>query len=157
MKLALITFFFVLHTAELPDVNRKIVEYVDTVIGKKVGRGECWDLASAAMNHADAFLDRSSQETIYVFGKEIDPDKVKVLPGDIIQFENVRMEYARGNAVYTETMLHHTAIVYELLGQNYFKLAHQNTSFSGKKVGISEFALADVKKGDVIIYRPFRK
>ena len=29
---------------KLPELNQKIIDYVNQNIGKKVGRGECWDL-----------------------------------------------------------------------------------------------------------------
>ena len=132
----LITVSF-LFTFGIPTTNEKVIEFVDTVIGKKVARGECWDLASAALEYAGAFLDRSSQKSLYVFGKEIRPEKETVLPGDIIQIENVKIEYTEGNMIYSESMIHHTAIIYEVLDKDVYQIAHQNTSFSGRKVGIS--------------------
>jgi hypothetical protein len=149
--------FILIFSSEIPSINKKVVEYVDTVIGKKVGRGECWDLASAALEHAGGYLDRSSQKSIYVFGKEINPTKQAVFPGDILQIENVKLEYAHGNMIYTENMSHHTAIIYEVISPGHFKIAHQNTSFSGRKVGISELKMENIKNGKVIFYRPHKK
>lgn len=156
-KYLLFILFFVLPTGEAPKLNKKVVSYVDKVIGKKVDRGECWDLAAAALDHAGAYLDRSSQKTIYVFGKKLNPKKDKIFPGDIIQLENVKLEYTKGNMIYTETMGHHTAIIYQLLDEGHYKIAHQNTSFSGKKVGVSELNLNTIKKGKIIFYRPLKK
>ncbi|HNX58050.1 MAG TPA: hypothetical protein PKK43_03055, partial [Spirochaetota bacterium] len=31
------------------ELNEKVIAYVNTVLGKKVGRGECWDLAQEAL------------------------------------------------------------------------------------------------------------
>ena len=138
----------------IPGINQKILSYVDTVIGKQVDRGECWDFAAAALQYAGGYLDRSSQKTIYIFGKKINPKKDTIYPGDIIQFENVSLEYQKGNVVYKENMPHHTAIIYKVLGEGHYELAHQNTAFSGKKVGLSELRLSDVKKGEMIFYRP---
>jgi hypothetical protein len=142
---------------ETPELNQKVLDYVQTVMGKKVDRGECWDLAAAALKHAGAHLDLSSQKTIYDFGQLIDPKREAVYAGDIVQFENVTVEYADGNTITTETMGHHTAIIYAVLGDGDFQLAHQNTSFSGRKVGVSNFKLNNVKKGKVKIYRPEKK
>ncbi len=142
------------NSDNIPKVNQKMIEYVNTVIGKQVDRGECWDFAAAALQYAGGYLDRSTQKTIYIFGKKINPKKDTVYPGDIIQFENVALEYQKGNMIYKESMPHHTAIIYRVLGEGYYELAHQNTSFSGKKVGLSEFKLTDVKKGELIFYRP---
>ena len=67
------------------------------------------------------------------------------------------MEYTKGNGIYTESMPHHTAIIYEILGKDHYKIAHQNTSFSGKKVGVSELKMSYIKKGKVTVYRPYKK
>ena len=157
MKYIAIIFILLPFNRNIPDLNTKVIEYVDTVKGKKVARGECWDLAAAALDYSGAYLDRSSQKSLYVFGKELNPKKDKIFPGDIIQIENVKIEYSRGNMIYTENMIHHTAIIYEVMGKGLFSIAHQNTSSSGKKVGISDLNLNDIKKGEIIFYRPSKK
>ena len=157
MKLFYVLLFATLGNPTIPSINQRVIDYVNTVVGKKVGRGECWDLAAAALAHAGAYLDRSSQKTIYIFGHELNPGKDKIFPGDIIQIENLKMKYTKGNTIYTENMSHHTAIIFEVIGPEHFKIAHQNTSFSGKKVGISELKLEHVKKGEIIFYRPYKK
>ena len=80
-----------------------------------------------------------------------------MLPGDIIQFKNVKIRYQITNTTYTEFMKQHTAIVYKIKRKNVFTIAHQNTEFSGRKVGLSDLNLAHVVKGDVKIYRPVPK
>lgn len=130
---------------------------MNSVMGTKVDRGECWDLAAAALDHAGAYLDRSSKKSIYVFGRKINTKKERVFPGDIIQIDNVKIQYEKGNMLFTESMPHHTAIVYKVLSNTKFEIAHQNTSFSGKKVGVSEFNLEHVKKGKIVFYRPYKK
>jgi hypothetical protein len=155
-KLSVFIAFFLASPA-IPDLNHKVVRYVESVMGKQVDRGECWDLAAAALDYAGAYLDRSSQKSIYVFGKKINPSQEDIFPGDIIQIENVRLEYSDENMIYTENMSHHTAIIYEVLSEGHFKIAHQNTSFSGRKVGISELKMETVKKGKIIFYRPYLK
>lgn len=139
---------------EIQDVNNRVIKYVKTVIGSTVGRGECWDLADQALTFADAQFDKTSQRTIYTFGKLYNPDKEKVLPGDIIQFENVMVSYKDGNMIFTENYRHHTAIVYDVKTSGSFQLAHQNTSFGGRKVALSEFNSENVKKGKMFFYRP---
>ncbi len=153
----LIVLYFHLIVTDTPVLNLKVIEYVETVVGKQVDRGECWDLAAAALDHSGAYLDRSSKKNIYVFGKTINPTKESVYPGDIMQFENVRLEYTQDNYIITENMPHHTAIIYEVIDKGHYKLAHQNTSFSGKKVGLSDFMTGHVKGGKIIYYRPYKK
>jgi len=157
MKVAFLLLTFCIFDISIPSLNKKVIEYVDTVIGERVGRGECWDLAAAALDHAGAYLDRSSQKSIYIFGKELNPKKDKIFPGDIIQIENVKIEYTRANMIYTENMIHHTAIIYEVKEKDLYKIAHQNTSFSGKNVGLSYLNLSDIKKGEITFYRPYEK
>jgi hypothetical protein len=133
----------------IPELNQEIIEYVNTVIGKKVDRGECWDLAYQALTRNDAQWDGE-----YVYGKRVNPLKDQIFPGDIIQFKGVKLQYQKGNTVYKETMPHHTAIVYKVIRKGVFELAHQNTGFSGKKVGISQLNIRDVVKGKMQFYRP---
>lgn len=136
----------------IPELNRKIIEYVESVIDKKVNRGECWDLAYQALNRFNAEWDGKFQ-----YGKLINPKREPVLPGDIIQFKNVKIRYQITNTTYTEFMKQHTAIVYKVKRKNVFTIAHQNTEFSGRKVGLSGINLNHVVKGDVKIYRPVPK
>ena len=145
------TFFSVKAQENIPPLNQKIVAYVTTTLGKQVDRGECWDLANQALKQNEAKWDWA-----YEFGQLINPANDTVYPGDIIQFENVVVKYQKRNVTYTETMDHHTAIVYRVIDQEkkIFELAHQNTEFSGKKVGISEFYLKNVTKGKIMFYRP---
>jgi hypothetical protein len=136
---------------ETPAINQQIVDYVKTTIGTKVNRGECWDLAYEALTRHECMWDWE-----YEYGELYDPMDETVFPGDLIQFENVVVKYKKGNVMFTETMGHHTAIVYSIIDQEkkIFELAHQNTEFSGKKVGLSEFNLKQVTKGEIMFYHP---
>lgn len=136
----------------IPELNRKIVEYVESVIGEQVDRGECWDLAFQALNRNNAEWDGQ-----YKYGKELNIKKDQLLPGDIIQFKNVKVQYRDGNTIYKETMAHHTAIVYKVLDGGVLELAHQNTGFSGRKVGLSNLDLETVTSGKMWFYRPVGK
>ena len=140
--LVIVTLFISANSAfgqELPPLNKKIIDYVTTVIGKKVDRGECWDLANRALTDNNADWDGE-----YKYGRRIDPKKDIVMPGDIIQFENVKVVYKKDNTTTTEMMPHHTAIVYKVISTGVYELAHQNTGFSGRKVGLSEFNLENM-------------
>jgi hypothetical protein len=136
-------------TDTIPELNQKIVELVRQQIGTTVGRGECWDLAALVLNKFHAKWDGQ-----YVYGRKVDPDKECVFPGDLVQFEGVMVKYTRGNAVFTETMEHHTAVINEVKAPGVFVLAHQNTGTSGRKVGLSELDLKSVVKGTCQFFRP---
>ncbi|MEI7983817.1 MAG: hypothetical protein WCI71_19375, partial [Bacteroidota bacterium] len=109
------------------------------------------DLAAEALNSLNAEWDKK-----YRFGREIDFRDECVYPGDIIQFEKVKVKYREGNRQYEETMYHHTAIIREVKGKGLYILAHQNTAFSGRKVGLSDLDLKNITKGKFKIYRPVK-
>ena len=62
----------------------------------------------------------------------------------------------KGNTIVTENYGHHTAIVYNVMTKDHIELAHQNTSFSGKKVVVSTLRLNNVQKGKMIFYHPIK-
>lgn len=136
----------------LPELNKQVIEIVKSTIGKKVDRGECWDLANKALTQVKADWDLQ-----YKYGNLVNHKKEVVYPGDIIQFEGVKVKYKKGNTTYTETMEHHTAVVYRVISPGVFELAHQNTGFSGRKVGLSTLDISTIIKGKMSIYRPVKK
>lgn len=135
----------------VPGLNKKIIAYVDSQIGKKVDRGECWDLAASALNKVEATWDKD-----FVFGKEINISKDCVYPGDIIQFTGVTIEYKEGNRQFTEEMAQHTAIIYKVNGAGDYTVAEQNTTRHGRKVGLSALNLKNITKGTFQVYRPVK-
>lgn len=132
-----------------PTLNEGVVEFVQDHIKKKVGRGECWDLAAQALNSIEAQWDGQ-----YRYGDRVVPYKDCIYPGDIIQFKGVKVKYRADGSEYMEKMAHHTAIVYEVVDNGVYVIAHQNTYFSGKKVGLSTLDLKNVYKGKYYFYRP---
>lgn len=130
-------------------INQRVLVFVHGNMGKKVGRGECWDLAAEALNAAGAAWDGS-----YGWGVVLDPAKDSILPGDVIQFKDVELEWEEGNSRNRMTMPHHTAVVMEVKAPGVFIIAHQNFGPIGRKVGTTELVLAHVKKGRTTFYRP---
>lgn len=135
----------------IPQLNEQIIQLVEGKMGKKVDRGECWDLARYVLDKVGAKWDGQ-----YVYGQLL-AKKDCISSGDIIQFEKVVVKYKNGNKTITEKMLHHTAIVYNVKSSDFIELAHQNTGFSGKKVGKSFLQLSTIKSGSIMIYRPVKK
>ncbi len=152
-RVVILLFFFVVLTSitqnKIPELNRKITDYVNSVIGKQVDRGECWDLAYQALTRNNAKWDKE-----FKYGKLLNPWKDNVFPGDLIHFKNVRISYQKDQMVYIETMKQHTAIIYRVLGTGIYEIAHQNNKFSGRKVGLSKLDLDTIVKGKVFLYRP---
>jgi hypothetical protein len=132
----------------LPPTNQKVLDYVNTVIGKKVGAGECWDLANEALTYAQA-----KWKFPNTFGKPYDYKKETILPGDLIQLSNVTIETRTGNSVSTITMAKHTAIVYSVGDNGKIKIAEQNFN-NIRKIVLNDWNLTDVKKGKLQFYRP---
>lgn len=131
-------------------LNQEILKVVKPYIGKKVDRGECWDLANLALNQVNATWDG-----LLNYGKKVDWKKDCIQPGDILQFEKVELKgMVDGNMEYTETFYHHTAIVYTVHDDGTVELIHQNTGQYGKKVGITTMNFNDLKKGTIQAYRP---
>ena len=143
---------FSLPCDTIPELNQKIIDLVKKQIGLTVGRGECWDLAALVLNTTGANWDKQ-----YGYGRQVDPDKECVYPGDIIQFEGVKIKYIKGLTVFEETMGHHTAVINEVVSQGVFVLAHQNTGTSGRKVGLSNLDLKTIIAGKYQIYRPVQE
>jgi hypothetical protein len=157
MKFVFMLIFFLAYSQQepLPPLNAKIVDYLDQVYGTRVDRGECWDLANKALEYAGAYFDKSSRRTINIYGRRLDPQRDEVLPGDLIQFEKVKMEWkADPFTTYREEMKHHTAIVYAVNAPGDFLIAHQNTAQWGRIVRKSRFVMDRVIKGEIFIYRP---
>ena len=145
LLISIFVFAFSLSKAqEQTPVAKKIVAYCDSNKGKKVGKGECWDLAKEALDASGA-----TWTSPYVFGKELGK-KDPILAGDIIQFEKVKIVYPDGS---WKELPHHTAIIYKVIAGTKLMIAEQNAN--GKRfVVFSEIDLSYVKKGKYTIYRP---
>lgn len=145
LPIFLISLFFCCSTAiAQTGVAQKVIAYCDANKGKKVGKGECWDLAKEALNNAGA-----TWTPPYVFGKEL-TKKDALQPGDILQFEKVRIEYPDGA---WKELPHHTAVVYSVSEGKKITMAEQNAN--GKRFVIfSDIDLSFVKKGKYTAYRP---
>ena len=132
-------------------MNAEIVALTKGKVKKRVGRGECWDLAQYVLDETKA------EWGGYVYGRLIKPEKECIYPGDIIQFEKVKSKWKEGTMTYEESMKHHTAVIVKINNKNEVIIAHQNTAEHGKKVGYSVFRFDRVIAGKLMIYRPVRK
>lgn len=134
---------------ETPALNQRIVELASDKINKKVGTGECWDLAQMVLDETGADWDGYEE-----FGELINYKSECIYAGDIIQFKNVKITWEDGKYTYEEEMKHHTAIVHEVKANGDIILIHQNTGQHGRKVGTTLFRINDMKKGKIMVYRP---
>jgi len=137
---------------DTPELNKKILEYVKSNIGKKVGRGECWDVVAGALNSSGAKWDKK-----FGFGKEVNYQKACVFPGDIIQLKDALVEYKseKGLKVYDEYP-QHSAIVIEVKNKQEYIIADQNFGFGDKKLSSHPLDLKKMVRGSVKVYRPVK-
>ena len=132
-------------------VGEEVAAFAEASMNKKVGRGECWDLAQFALNKAGATWDGS-----YGFGTPVHWRTGPVLRGDIVQFDKVLIERRTERSMEQVTMGPHTAIVIEVLEKGRYVIAHQNFGPAGRKVSPYDLVMADVKKGTITFFRPVR-
>ena len=85
VSINLLTFLSVSAQESRP-IAKKILAFCETNEGKKVGKGECWDLAKEALNQAKAVWTPP-----YEFGTVLTKKEV-LIAGDILQFEKVKIE-----------------------------------------------------------------
>jgi len=71
-------------------INQKIVVWARGKLGKKIGKGECWDLGEQALKQAGAQTSNDlglvEKDTDYIWGKLKDIKDVE--PGDILQLRD---------------------------------------------------------------------
>jgi hypothetical protein len=142
--LAIVFVFFASHLfSQTQNIGEQIVSFSVGKMKKKVDRGECWDLANAALNFVNA--DWSPPLN---FGDKVDSKKLK--PGDILQFSNAKIKFTNGSMTFPK----HTAIVYKASGNN-VTILHQN--FNNRRfVDTLTIDIGDLK-GKLEAYRPKAK
>jgi len=129
-------------------MNSQIIDLAGKKLGKKVDRGECWDLAKYVLDETGAKWDG-----MYKFGRPLKKGEC-IMPGDIIQFEKLKTVSENNGLKSTEMFPHHTAIVFDVKNADELVLIHQNTGHTGKKVGKSTFKFSTITTGKYTIYRP---
>lgn len=132
-------------------INDKVLAYVNGVIGKTIGNGECWDLVQEALDLNGADWVRPLN-----FGKPLDPENDQINPGDIIQFKSVRLTSSLpggGSLFQNIGTPDHTAVITGVHGKNKYELVQQNSN--GKRyVTRSMVDLNNMKSGKYRIFRP---
>jgi len=135
-----------------PELNQKIISFVNANMGKRIGKGECWDVVAAALNSVGAKWDKR-----FNFGKPVDYKKDCVFPGDIIQLNDAMMhdEPVKGVHVYDEYP-QHSAIIIEVKNTGEYILADQNYGIGKNKLNTHPINLKNLAKGTVKVYRPVK-
>lgn len=135
-----------------PVLNTKVLQYAQSKMGQKVGRGECWDLANEALGAAGAKQPGRNGYATYVFGSQVALTSVK--PGDILQFENVNFKHTDKNGSWsTNSFPHHTAVVRSVSGGT-ISILHQNVG-GDRRVQAGTLVLSDRQPGgSLLAFRP---
>jgi hypothetical protein len=152
---------------EVPELNRKVLEFARDNLGKKVGDGECATLAARALHKAEARRSSTSRDGGYVWGKLVRTVTADtnltgdVLPGDLLQFRDTVLAGKAGRNTFEATYPLHTAIVESVKGDGKVVVVlHQNVGdFAApdaerRKVQRTTMRFDELKKGSVKIYRP---
>jgi hypothetical protein len=156
-----------IHAEEVEYLNKQVLAFAHENMGKKIGRGECWDLAAQPLKALGATWNNK-----FIFGKKIGTGgasglklerDMTLMPGDIIHFLKVKTSWTknypdgrRASGSETIGMPDHVAILKKYDGKTLLTLLHQNVS--GKRYMVETTTdIANVKSGVYIIYRPFRE
>ena len=127
----------------LSELQREVVNFAADNIGRRVGRGECWDLADRALRAAGAEPPRG-----YTFGDRIPLNEIQ--PGDILQFTSARFDEPGYWTIMG--MPNHTAVVHAV-GDTRAFILQQN--FDGKRyVTTYDLNLNNLTSGRLEAFRP---
>jgi hypothetical protein len=127
----------------ITEIQREVVNFAADNIGKRIGRGECWDLADQALRAAGAEPPKG-----YTFGDRIPLDEIQ--PGDILQFTSARFDEPGYWTIMG--MPNHTAVVHAV-GDTRAFILQQN--FDGKRhVTPYDLNLNNLTSGQLEAFRP---
>jgi len=111
----------------LASLNERVRMHAESLLGSQVGGGECTDLVNEVLRFCNAKQIHIRSDGQYEWGQAIPLYKKEgglfVIPGDILQFENVELKGGGSSYKYP----HHTAIVRSANGK-VIELLHQNVN-----------------------------
>ncbi len=158
----------VVHTAATTTLNQQVVNYLNQHLGKRIGSGECTDLATEALRVAGAKFFQIGVDNPtpgdYVWGslvksytmiggRVVDSQPgAAIEPGDVLQFRNATFSTGVSAS-------HHTAVVAAVDSSGRVtKVFQQNMSTNGgAAVRVDTLGALDMSKltgGYVRVYRP---
>ena len=130
----------------MPELNRAVLKYALSQVGKVVGDGDCTTLVKTALRSAGAGRNHG-----YHWGRKLAVDE-PVLPGDVMQFTRCVLagHDARHWWKMTLGLPHHTAIVRAVLGKTRFQILQQNPD----PVNVLTIDFKELQSGTWEVYRP---
>jgi hypothetical protein len=157
----------------LPALNQRIMEFCQKSMGRKVGDGECADLAYKAMLASGAespdYYKDDPKPGDYVWGDLVYGRKIQgrdqlekgerldVKPGDIIQMRDLIIEHEEVTDEYVSREVidadHHTAIVSGLSDDGLtYDVIEQNAN-EVPTVTTGKLRIGEMKRGYILVYR----
>ncbi|OYZ19542.1 MAG: hypothetical protein B7Y39_11985 [Bdellovibrio sp. 28-41-41] len=131
------------------ELNKKVVQFVEANLGKKVYEGEAVDLPQEALKASGA---KWKFETETVFGQEVNTRRDDIEPGDIIQFDDA--EYENKDTKEGWKLGNMTVVVMTVnKKENKIKFAVQNL-FNKLFVTTHDLEMNTLKRGRLKIFRP---
>ena len=109
---------------ELPIINQRILHFVDSVEGMRIGKGLCRHFVNEAIEYAikEKFKGRRLELSRIFSWEGFNLPRKYALPGDILSLYN------------------HVGIIYEVYKDKcYIKIAHQNGDGEGSPVTIEDY------------------
>jgi hypothetical protein len=165
MKTTIIILFVFLSSLlkaqdSLPYANHKVIEFINTHLGEKIGQGVCMELI---------FGNGGIREYLQIAGVKNDslyeiPDST-IMPGDIMMLQNIMFSDS-------STIDGHIAVVYDVMENNKLGVAEQNAMilstdkmneivyeghakmvFSNSRILLSEYDMSTIIRGEIIFLR----
>jgi NPCBM/NEW2 domain len=131
----------------LPQLNERVVTFAKNNLGKQVGDGECWTLVGAALTSAGARIPTPIETNARVSGRRLETYE-KRLPGDIVEFSNVRLGMKdKSDSI---RIPFHTTILL-LVKNGKYVLLHQHAA---QPVAVWDLSQFELTEGELIVYRP---
>ena len=139
-----------------------VLKYAQTQVGHKaVGRGQCWDLPEKALDYAKAKTPNDLGNDLYQWGEEISLSEAR--PGDILQFDNVRVTKitTKADGSWTSKWYEfrplHSAIVETVGKDNLFTVINQHINKSHKVMRLDLNLSPENVTGTIKAFRPLPK
>ncbi len=136
-------------TPATPAQGASIVSYLQTRLGQRIDRGECWDAAERAIQSIGSARPGSD---LYVWGSVV--QQANLQPGDILQFSNFTVRVTQSDGSWAENSFgapRHTAIVSSVNADGSVNLLHQNYGGARNVTALPNVFLAGSSAGGVTV------
>jgi hypothetical protein len=149
-------------------VGDKVAAFAAEQKGKKVGSGQCADLATAALKAAGAKGrgedspnkdDYTWGELVYTqeatpAGPKVTGKRAEIKPGDVIQFRDTKWVTRSGNVIKARFAPHHTAVVGKVQNKGALLEVYEQNNNGRLVVEKGTLQLSALAEGWIRVYRP---